>query len=403
MSREPVPAHTDASAGPAVDAAALPVLWLYGPPAVGKTTVAWTLFTELSHRIPTAYVDLDQLGICYAPPSPDNWAPEPASDPGRHRRQARNLNLLAANVRAAGARCLVASGVVHAVRGVEADLLPQAAVTCCRLRAEPPELRRRLAGRGGAGDEAVEEVLAYAAELDRNHPADRCVDTTGRDVAEVLKLVRGETGGWPARSGTATAPVRPFPRYPAGPGEILWLCGATAVGKSTVGWQVYATLSRAGRRTAFVDLDQIGFYRPAGPGSSRDHRLRASNLAAVWQTYQATGLERLVVVGPVDDAETLRTYRAALPSVRIILCRLHAGRDSLAERVVLRGRGQGPLIPGDALKGQSTARLRQIADEAAADAEALEGAAVGDLRVDTDGRTVPDIAGEVVRRLGWSD
>ncbi|MDG4787094.1 hypothetical protein O7626_14345 [Micromonospora sp. WMMD1102] len=89
--------------------------------------------------------------------------------------------------------------------------------------------------------------------------------------------------------------------------------------------------------------------------------------------------------------------------MRITVCRLHAGRNSLAERAVLRGARAGPADPGDALKGQSAARLRQIAAEAAADAEALEGAAVGDLRVDTDGRTVPDIAREVVRHLGWSD
>ncbi|AVT34129.1 hypothetical protein C6361_03435 [Plantactinospora sp. BC1] len=381
----------------------MPVLWLYGPPAVGKSTVGWELFNQLSHRIPTAYVDLDQLGICYGAPTPDNWAPEPASDPGRHRRQTRNLNLLAANVRAAGARCLVASGVVDAVRGIDVDLLPQVALTTCRLRAEPYELRQRLAGRGRAGDEPVESVLAYAAALDRNHPTDRRVDTTGRSVTEVARLVLAETGDWPALTGPGTAALGSYPRYPTGPGEILWLCGATAVGKSTVGWQVYTAVREAGRRAAFVDLDQIGFYRPAGPPTPRNHRLRASNLAAVWQTFRATGLRRLVVVGPADHADAVRTYREALPAVRITLCRLHAGRDSIAERVVFRGQGQGPLLAGDDLRGQPPARLRQIADAATADADALADAGLGDLRVDTDGRTVSDIAGEVVRHLGWLD
>jgi hypothetical protein len=61
----------------------LPVLWLYGPAGVGKTTAAWELFTELSRDgIPTGYVDIDQLGMCYAAPTPDEWAPEPATDPG---------------------------------------------------------------------------------------------------------------------------------------------------------------------------------------------------------------------------------------------------------------------------------------------------------------------------------
>ncbi|WP_460916334.1 DEAD/DEAH box helicase family protein [Plantactinospora veratri] len=352
MTPGPMSPPADASVGPqATGTAPLPVLWLYGPPAVGKSTVAWELFTRLSRQIPTAYVDLDQLGMCYGAPTPDNWAPEPASDPGRHRRQTRNLNLLAANVRSAGARCLVASGVVDAVRGIDVDLLPEAALTARRLRGEPSELRQRLAGRARAGDEAVDGVLAYAAALDRNHPTDLCVDTTGRSVTEVAKLVLAGTGGWPALTGPRTATTGPYPSYPAGPGEILWLCGATAVGKSTVGWQVYTTLRSAGRHAAFVDLGQLGFYRPAGPPTPRNHRLRAGNLAAVWQTFRATGLRRLVVVGPADDAEAVRTYREALPSVRITLCRLHAGRDSIAERVVLRGRGQGPLIAGDDLRG----------------------------------------------------
>ncbi|MEO3931020.1 AAA family ATPase [Micromonosporaceae bacterium B7E4] len=383
----------------------LPVLWLYGPPAVGKSTIGWELFSQLSRRIPTGYVDLDQLGMCFAPPTPENWAPEPASDPGRHRRQARNLNRVAANLRAAGARCLVASGVVDAVRGIDVDLLPHAALTACRLRCEPHELRQRLAGRGRAGDEAADRVLEYAEALDRNHPTGLRLDTTGRSITEVLKLVLGETGGWPALTSPGTAPLAeppgPYPRYPAGPGEILWLCGATGVGKSTVGWEIYTTVRRAGVHTAFVDLDQIGFYRPAGVPPPRNHPLRASNLAAVWQTYRATGLRRMIVVGPVGDADAVRTYREALPSVRITVCRLHAGRDSLTERIMLRGQGQGPQIAGDDLSGQPAARLRQAADEATADAEALEDAALGDRRVDTDRQSVPEIAGEVLRHVRW--
>ena len=37
---------------------------------------------------------------------------------------------------------------------------------------------------------------------------------------------------------------------------VLLLCGAEAVGKSTVGWEVGQRLQRAGRPTAFVDLGQ---------------------------------------------------------------------------------------------------------------------------------------------------
>jgi adenylylsulfate kinase-like enzyme len=56
----------------------LPVFWLYGPSGVGKTTTAWALYEQLAREgVRTGYVDIDQLGMCYAPPTLADWAPEP--------------------------------------------------------------------------------------------------------------------------------------------------------------------------------------------------------------------------------------------------------------------------------------------------------------------------------------
>jgi hypothetical protein len=390
--------------------ATTPVLWLCGPSGVGKTTVAWELFTQLARSgIPTGYVDIDQLGMCYAPPARDDWAPEPASDPGRHRMKIRNLDPVVANFGAAGARCVVVSGVVDAADGVEASLLPHAVLTLCRLRSEPAELRRRLAGRDRPGDLAnVAEMLRYADALERGDLFGVCVDTTGRTVAEVVGLVRERTGGWPHLAERPGSPVsepvdrsQPFGRPTTGPGEILWLCGATAVGKSTVGWAIYEQVRRAGRRASFVDLDQIGFHRPLSADDPGNHRLKAGNLAAIWRTYRDSGSECLVVVGPVEDREAVLIYTTALPAARITLCRLHAGRDQLTDRIIRRGQGFGPDVPGDELRGQPTALLRQLADRAEAQAQALESAAIGELRIDTAGRPAQDVAKELLIRTGW--
>lgn len=78
--------------------------------------------------VEAAYVDIDQLGICY---------PEPALDPGRHRMKARNADAVVANFQDAGARCVVVSGVVDPARGVPMDELQHTDLTVCELRVDP--------------------------------------------------------------------------------------------------------------------------------------------------------------------------------------------------------------------------------------------------------------------------
>ena len=379
----------------------LPVLWVYGASGVGKTTVTWELFLQLVRDgVSTGFVDIDQLGMCYAPPTPANWAPEPADDPGRHRLKARTLDAVVANFHRAGASCMVVPGVTDAVRGVETDLVPHAEITTCRLRAEPAELSRRLAARGSPFDD-LEAELGYSDALDRAFASGASIDTTGLTVIEVVERLRVETGGWP----DLTAPVERLSlmgqRSQPTPGQILWLCGPTAVGKSSVGWQVYQQTRLAGVSAAFVDLDQLGFHRPGSTGDPGNHRLKAANLAAVWRSFRDNGAECLIVVGPLDRPEDAALYTDALPAATITLCQLHAGREVLADRVARRGRGLTPTwgLAGDELIGQPQARLRELADEAARIGEALNG--VGDLHVDTDDRPADEIAFEILRRAGW--
>lgn len=367
------------------------MLWLCGPPGVGKTAVGWELFTQLSQAEARAgYVDIDQLGICY---------PEPASDPGRHRMKATNLGEVVANFRAFGAPCVVVSGVLDADKGKPVDQLPHAALTVCRLRAGREELRRRFLGRSEPV-EVVDEVLREADALDGTDFADLVVDTSGRSIAETVRLVRERANGWlgPTAAVTTSAPNRDAV---TADGQILWLCGATGVGKSTAGFDIYQRTLRAGHTAAYVDLDQIGFCGSVPADSADIHRVRARNLAALWQTYRTAGAERLVVVGPVDSRAAVETYVDALPEATVTLCRLHADRDHLARRITRRQKGGSWPQPGDPLKGQPTERLRRIASEAAADALALDRIELGDVRVDTSDQTVGETADAIIAATGW--
>ncbi|QUQ67250.1 AAA family ATPase [Kutzneria sp. CA-103260] len=323
----------------------VPVLWLCGPSGVGKTAVAWEIHQRIAD---SAYVDIDQLGMCY---------PATDSDPHRHALKARNLDAVVAGHREAGASCVVVSGVVDPRTGPPVSPV----LTVVRLRADRDELRRRFEEREGAAPTA--EVLREADALDASDFAALCVDTTGVAVTAVADEVLKATG-WPRR-----------PR-------VLWLCGVTGVGKSAVGFAVYQRLLSAGSTAAYVDLDQIG----------DDHRMRSRTLATLWRNFRAVGAQAMVVVGPIHDASTLSLYAGELGPVDLRLVRLHAGVDELTARILRRGRGESWAQPGDPLLGRPESELRAVAAAAAVESKTLT---LGQ-RIDTDGRTVDELADALV-------
>ncbi|MTE17642.1 AAA family ATPase [Streptomyces sp. TRM43335] len=401
------------------DGGVTPVLWLCGPSGVGKTTVAWQLYSQLVRDgVEAGYVDIDQLGIC---------CPEPTADPGRHRLKAENLGAVVTAFRAAGARCVIVSGVVDPSRGVYAELLPRTALTVWRLRADRKELRRRFLNRGSRVEE-VAEVLEEAEALDTSGFADGCIDTTGHTATAVVRLLREHLGPWPTlpeadaahepsgaagpRSSPGTSTLRgvsglrstgrrPGTHRTAADERVLWLCGATGVGKSTIGFPLHLRALHAGFPSAYIDLDQLGFCAPASADDPSRHRVKARVLAAVWRNHREAGARRLVMVGSVENQSAIDRYAEALPATATTVCRLHAGEEELTRRVVLRGQGGSWPQPGDPLKGRPTAHLLRIASEATADANAMERAGLGDLKVVTDGLTVEESVDAVCARTGW--
>ncbi|HYN92887.1 MAG TPA: hypothetical protein VES42_03455 [Pilimelia sp.] len=372
-----------------------PVLWVCGPSGVGKTTVAWEIYAELARGgADVGYVDIDQLGMCF---------PERESDPGRYRLAAENLGAVVAGYRAAGARAVVVSGIVDPASGVHADKIPDIALTTCRLRADADELTRRLTARQG-DDAMVADALAEAEALDAIDFGDLCVDTTGLPPDRVVQLVRERTAGWadPLGPGAAGEPAEPAPPAENPDGPILWLCGPTGVGKSAAGFNLFLRYV-LGRQLsgAFVDLDQIGFYPPAPAGARPDHEMRARILAAMWRTFRAAGAQALTIVGPAESDEAIAAYARALPAATVTVCRLHAGREELTRRIVLRGQGASWAQPGDPLIGRPAAHLSTVVDHAVADAAELDRTAVGAVRVDTDNRTPEEVADAIVARTGW--
>lgn len=364
-----------------------PFLWLCGPPGAGKTTVAWEIFTRLERQgVKSAYVDADQVGMCY--PGPDD-------DPGNDRVKARGLGAVWAGFKAAGAQCLIMSGSVDSAETVRsyADQVRDTDLSLCELAADPEVLRERLIGRGD--EQLIDGALREAAALERDRITGIKVDTTRRSVVSVADRVLELTGRWP---GSGTPQMRPpEPPIPtrAGDGDrlpMLWVCGPPGVGKSTAAFGVFMRVMATGAKAAYIDLAQIGWCRPTAHEDPDNHLTKARNLGELWRVHRAAGARCLIVSGPVGEWEAVRRYLEAVPDCRSVLCRLSAGRDELTERIRLRGRGAGPELPGDDLRGRPVAYLERFADLAVNEAASLERRQIGDFEIDTNGLSPEETA-----------
>lgn len=388
------------SGGDEVTGGLVPVLWLCGPAGVGKSTVAWHLVSELSQAgVDVAFADTDQLCMCY---------PAPPEDPDREQLKARNLGAMISHYRTAGAKCVVLAGVLDPVLGVRRELMPGADVTVVRLRADREEVVRRFVERDEQREdieELLQEVRDEADGMDRSDFAQACIETTGIPAAKVARLVRDACRDWPGfsdaiRQHGAFCTEGADPEVSDADGHILLICGATGVGKSTIAFRLHMQQLNAGLTAGYVDLDQIGFVSPGRPDDPGSHKLKARNLAAMWRNYRAAGATHLIAAGPIESNAVLQTYVHALPAATVTLCRLHAGPDELARRVMSRGAGGSWPQPGDPLRGRPEEYLRAVADQAITADSTFEREHVGTVRIDTDGRTPEESADLIAAATG---
>ncbi|MFC5179157.1 AAA family ATPase [Nocardioides taihuensis] len=320
------------------DAATVRVLWVHGPAGVGKSTTAWQVLERLAPGEPTAYVDIDQLGMLVpAPDGEDEWA-------WAHRLKARALAAVAPVYAAHGATTLVVSGVLDPGLLGEYDVwLAAHDLGFVRLAVALPELRRRMAARGADAEDWA-DVEAEARDLEEAalpHPVVVPEGPPDRVAAEVLDRAR-------------FVPLRPREARPDDlPGldgtRAVLVTGAEAVGKSTVAWSAFASTWEGTVPTAFVDLRQLGFLGPAG--GPVDHRLQAATTGAVWPVFRRAGARMLFLNGVVDDLDLVADYERVLEGTPLTAVRLAAGPGAVAERVRARARGEGARLAGDHLVG----------------------------------------------------
>lgn len=149
-----------------------------------------------------------------------------------------------------------------------------------------------------------------------------------------------------------------------------------------MGWEIYAQLRRAGTETAYVDADQLGLCYPALPDDPDNHQIKARNLGAVWPTFQAAGARCLIMSGGVTTPDLVATYANEVPGTTLTLCRLRATDEELSSRFITRG------------------WLPHLVDEAVREAAALDRSDFAHISVDTNGKSVPEVANLVRESTG---
>jgi adenylylsulfate kinase-like enzyme len=361
----------------------VPVLWVSGAPGVGKSTAGWGLYRRMrSTGRPVAYVDVDQLGL---------FSLDPPDDPDRRRLQAANAIEVLTNFAGHGATHLIVSGVVDPQHGIDPYLrhAQHLDVTLVRLRADWTELRRRYLGRR-AGIERLDELAALADTLDRTE-AGVVVDVTRMTPEQVVDALVDMIGTSDGRTPAHPAPPKVSGASAGAKVPVLLITGPTAVGKSTIGWNVLTTLCGRGLTAAYIDVDQLGFI---STGPSR--QLKAENARSAWHGYHAVGARCLIVVARGAPG----SYEHAFTGELVTSVHLDAAPADLAERIAQRGRGIGPRLAGDTLIGATPSAQSEIADRATTEARTFrQPATSGRTVIDTSGQDSATVTGQLLELL----
>ncbi|MEV4411872.1 AAA family ATPase [Catellatospora sp. NPDC049609] len=170
--------------------------------------------------------------------------------------------------------------------------------------------------------------------------------------------------------------------------EVLFIGGRSGVGKSTVGWEVCAQLDAAGVAHCYLEGDFLGQVFPPPEGDPDRAQITLDNLAALWRNFAARGYRRLVYTNTVSVLYADELAEALAAPTRLTRVLLTASDEVANGRLAAREQGGGYAVHVER-SARAAARLDRDAPASV-------------VRVATDGRTVVDIAAEVVTATGWT-
>ena len=163
---------------------------------------------------------------------------------------------------------------------------------------------------------------------------------------------------------------------------MLFIGGRAGVGKTSLAAELHHQLSEAQIKHAVIEGDNLDLAYPP----PWEHHLAERNLAAMWGNYRALGYRRLIYTNTVSVLYTADLAAAMGDKPEITAVLLTASDDTARIRLGQREIGTGL----EELVAKSDMRAAELDQHAPAWVH----------RVDTDGRTVDELAAEVLGLLG---
>jgi adenylylsulfate kinase-like enzyme len=169
--------------------------------------------------------------------------------------------------------------------------------------------------------------------------------------------------------------------------KVVVVSGTLGAGKTKLASNIRDLLTQRKMRCAFVDLDALCDMDPAPVEDRYNQRLMFANLAAIWPNYEAIGVEYLVLARVVEDISDRLHYVKSLNGADVKIVRVEASSTTRRARLTER-EPEGFWREGHLRRTDDLAKTLQDLD-------------LDDFVVQNDGRSIVDVAAEVVGFLKW--
>lgn len=167
--------------------------------------------------------------------------------------------------------------------------------------------------------------------------------------------------------------------------RVLLISGSMGAGKTTVLGEASDLLLQRECVHAAIDLDAIAFHALSHASADALHRIA---IRTIFQNAINEGVTHFLIAVAIESRASLDELRSIFEDAKFAVCRLVASVETMQARLRMREPGM---------------RQQEFVDRSRDLDTILAAAGVDDFTVSNDGRSITDVAREVLERAHWID